>query len=305
MKDAMYSIAIACFLFASYSLKAQTSGFATSTDVKIYYRTFGEGIPLLIINGGPGFNSKGFEEVAKHIAEMGYQSILYDQRGTGKSVLSVLDSNHLTLDLMVQDLEALRKTLGLEDWIVLGHSFGGMLANYYATKHPDHIRAIIHSSSGGVDLRLLSHAQNGINQNLSLSEQDSLRYWGERYRASNNPTDRRQFNRFFARAYVSDKKHVPQVAERMMQGDRQINRLLWANMRAIDFDTKDILWSFEKPVLILQGDSDILAPQVAEDAHELFPNSSLHFIKNCGHYGWLDNPKEYWQAIEEFLKAFE
>ncbi|MCB0663128.1 MAG: hypothetical protein KDC24_10335, partial [Saprospiraceae bacterium] len=53
----------------------------------ISYKTFGEGKPILIINGGPGMNSNGFQFMAEKIAALGYQTILFDQRGTGGSIL--------------------------------------------------------------------------------------------------------------------------------------------------------------------------------------------------------------------------
>ncbi len=53
----------------------------------IRYQTFGEGTPILIINGGPGMNSQGFQDVAEKISLFGFSTIIYDQRGTGNSPL--------------------------------------------------------------------------------------------------------------------------------------------------------------------------------------------------------------------------
>jgi proline iminopeptidase len=60
------------------------------------------------------------------------------------------------MSMMVKDLECLRQHLRLDRWIILGHSFGGMLARYYATIHPQRITSLSLSSSGGIDLELLS-----------------------------------------------------------------------------------------------------------------------------------------------------
>lgn len=154
-------------------------GFVASDGINIYYQTFGEGNPIFIINGGPGFNSEGFAAMVKEIANLGYRTIIYDQRGTGKSKLEILDSTTITMDLMVKDIEAVREKLGYKEWVVLGHSFGGMMANYYASKHPERVKAIIASSSGGMDLALLANAGSEILSRLSESEQDSLRYYRE------------------------------------------------------------------------------------------------------------------------------
>ncbi|MBC8883162.1 hypothetical protein H9X57_06365 [Flavobacterium piscinae] len=78
-------------------------------ELETSFRVFGKGNPILIINGGPGMNSEGFVEIAKEIAALNYQAIIYDQRGTGNSKLEVIDSSTITMDLMVQDMEHLRK----------------------------------------------------------------------------------------------------------------------------------------------------------------------------------------------------
>src|SRR4029077_10005765 len=100
--------------------------------------------------------------------------------GTGRSVLNEIDSSTITMKLMVEDLECLREHLKINTWIILGHSFGGMLASYYASVHPQHVEALILSSSGGMDLGLLASAGKNINSKLTRTESDSLAYWSEK-----------------------------------------------------------------------------------------------------------------------------
>lgn len=149
---------------------------AQEKDASIHFQTYGEGPPLLIINGGPGMSSEGFVPLAKMLAK-NHQAIIFDQRGTGRSVLKNTNRSTVTMDLMVDDMERLRQQLNLQKWTVLGHSFGGMLAAYYATKHPDKISAMILSSSGGLDLELFSYLN--INGKLSAEDQQQLNYWNK------------------------------------------------------------------------------------------------------------------------------
>ncbi len=58
-----------------------------------------------------------------------FRTIIYDQRGTGRNTIDLPDSNNITMDLMVTDIENLRKKLKIQKWTVLGHSFGGLLGN--------------------------------------------------------------------------------------------------------------------------------------------------------------------------------
>lgn len=292
------------FLVFAFSLVAsgQVSQIIEREDGQIHYRLFGSGEPILIINGGPGFSSSGFTPIAKELAALGYQSILYDQRGTGKSTLNKIDESTITVDLMADDIEVLRKHLGFEEWIVFGHSFGGMLASYYTSKYPDRVEAIIYSATGGVDLHLIEDARINLEARLSPAEIDSLRLSRERFVEINDDATRLTYNRHLAKAYLYHDDYVETVSKRLMEGDLSMNRMVWNNMRSIDFDCKEALSLFRKPVLILQGKQDVLSDEVAIRAHGVFPNSELYFIDKCGHYGWLDQKEEYIGRIKTFLK---
>ncbi len=298
MKKGILFLLIA-FLFIQ--LRAQKEGFAESTGVKIYYRTFGSGIPVLIINGGPGLNSDGFTDLAKALS-VHNQTIIYDQRGTGKSVMQKIDSSTVTMQLMTEDIENLRKHLNIHKWVVLGHSFGGMLASYYAAIHPEVIISMILSSSGGIDLELLSDVGNNINSRLTKQQSDSVNFWTQKI----NEGDTSYFAKFqrakaLANAYVLDKKYVPVIAVRLTQSNMQINNLIWEDLRKIKFNCAPKLSSFNKPVLIIQGKEDIVDPKLAQKAHEILKNSKLVFVDHSVHYGWLDNKEQYLGEVEKFV----
>ncbi len=282
---------------------AQTEGYIASGNSKIYYRTFGKGEPLLIINGGPGMNSDGFVNLAKELSKNN-KTIIYDQRGTGKSALSKLDSTTITMDLMVDDIEKLRQHLKIEKWAILGHSFGGMLASYYATLYPQNIASLILSSSGGIDLELLTYVSQRVNNRLSKQERDSLDYWNQKINAGDTSHYvRLQRGLALAPAYVYDRKNIPAIAERLTQGNSAINELVWQDLQKIKFDCAAQLSHFDKPVLIIQGKQDIIEEKTALKEHKVLKNSKLVLLDNCVHYGWLDKHDEYFSELEKFLKS--
>lgn len=289
---------ILTFGFHINGIKAQETGFAPSENVNIHYRIFGSGSPLLVINGGPGFSSEGFTGLAKQLSE-NYRVILYDQRGTGKSTMTAANNTNMTMDLMVEDMEALRRHLEISEWTILGHSFGGILANYYTVHHPERVSALIASSSGGVDLGLL--ADFDITRQLSHAERDSLAYWTTRINEGDTTSHANQKRReFFAAAYVYDDKHIAEIARRMTQSNSRINGLIWSDLQNIEYDVTDELSEFDKPVLIIQGKQDILHERTAIKALEAFPNAELVLLDECGHYGWLDQPQQYFDSIFSF-----
>ncbi|MBC7912604.1 MAG: alpha/beta fold hydrolase [Pyrinomonadaceae bacterium] len=289
-------------LLLNLTCKGQNDGTVRSSDsTQIYFRSFGSGKPLLIINGGPGMNSNGFENLAIKLSATS-KSIIYDQRGTGKSNLTTLNSSTITMDLMIADIESLRKYLKIEKWSILGHSFGGMVASYYATKYPEHIESIILSSSGGIDLELLEYVGERINSKLSKQESDSLSYWnGKINKGDTSYPTRLGRGRALAPAYLYNKKNIPFLAERLTQGNAKLNQLMWDDLHKIKFDCSEKLKTFNKPVLIIQGKQDIIKPETAEKAHRILKNSKIVYMENCGHYGWLDNETAYFREVNSFL----
>ncbi len=297
MKLSYFIVLITTFGFS------QTDNTITSGNSKLHYRTFGIGKPLLIINGGPGMNSEGFAGVAEEISKFGYQTIIYDQRGTGKSTLENANSKTVTMDLMVQDMENLRKHLKIEKWTILGHSFGGIMASYYATKHPETIDKLIFSSSGGVNMKFTSYVQNRLQNNLTKIQRDSMSFYQRKMDNGDSSTATlKKRASFLANAYVYDKSKAAIIANRLTQTKFEINSLVFENLRKIEFDCTNEFKNFNKPVLVLQGKNDIISIETAKEIANAFPNSKLILMDNCAHYGWLDAKEVYLNSIEKFLK---
>jgi proline iminopeptidase len=292
-------LTIAFFTLFGYS---QTEETIISGDSKLHYKTFGSGKPILIINGGPGMNSDGFAFVAEELTKMNHQAIIYDHRGTGKSIIDNPNRENITMDLMVEDIENLRKHLKIEKWSILGHSFGGIMTTYYASKHPETIDKLIFSSSGGVNLKFTNYINARLYSNLTSLEKDSLNYYQQkRVSDSTNPKNLEKFAHFKAKAYVFDKSKSAQVEKRMTQTNFKINSLVFENLEKINFDCSHSFKDFKQSVLVLQGKNDIITVGTAHEIASTFPNSKLVLMENCGHYGWLEAKELYFNSINKFL----
>ena len=294
---------IYCLFFLSFShvAYAQTESSIKNGTATIHYKTFGAGKPILIINGGPGMNSDGFASLAKSLSGKN-KTIIYDQRGTGKSFVDKVNDSTITLQLMLSDIEVLRKHLKINSWVILGHSFGGMLASYYAANYPANTDALILSASGGIDLELLSYLQQNIQKNLSGEDQKLLDYWNSRI-SDGDTSYKARLNRgtALAPAYIYNKEYTAVIAERLTQGNSEVNNLVWEDMRKIKFDCSAKQSKYNKPVLIIQGKQDIIEEKTALKAKKVLKKSTVIFLDNCRHYGWLDAPEEYFNAIRVFL----
>lgn len=123
------------------SLPSQ-EGYITVHDGHLYYREFGHGLPIIVVHGGPGLDQGYLQPQLLELAS-DYRLIFYDQRGSGKSFDTKIDEEHINIDQFVNDLDVLRKSLGLDKFVVMGHSWGGFLAMEYAIAHQDHLMGLI------------------------------------------------------------------------------------------------------------------------------------------------------------------
>lgn len=300
----IYIVFISMFnkLYFIFILFFASNGFAQKSTFKTHYRTFGKGQPIVIINGGPGMNSNGFAGVAEQIAQMGFQTIIYDQRGTGKSQLDSLNNQTITMDLMAEDLEKLRKELNLTKWTVMGHSFGGLLASHYFAKYPASVERLIFSSSGGVNMKFVSYVQDRLMNNLTSQQRDSLTFYQNKMQKGDTTYQTRLKRAgFLANAYVFDKTHAPKIASRLMEISLNINGLVFQDLNKIKYDYTNQFTKTNIPVLVIQGTNDIISVETAKEIKQSFGNAQIQILEKCAHYGWLDKPEEYFNALKQFL----
>lgn len=110
-------------------------------DGKLYVEQEGKGTPIVLVSGGPGCTHQVFHPWFSESAKFG-RVIYYDQRGVGQSDYDSTCKKY-TIKQAVMDLENLRKALGIEKWVVVGHSYGGFLAQCYALEHADRMLGLV------------------------------------------------------------------------------------------------------------------------------------------------------------------
>jgi pimeloyl-ACP methyl ester carboxylesterase len=116
-------------------------GYVDIGDCSLYVEEEGKGVSIVLLHGGPGSTHNDFHphfSRAKDFARV----IYYDQRGCALSDYEPGEGGY-SVKQAVNDLEKLRKALGIEGWTVLGHSYGGYLAQRYAMKYPESVKGLI------------------------------------------------------------------------------------------------------------------------------------------------------------------
>lgn len=113
----------------------------TSDNVKLYTKKSGKGPYLLYVHGGPGAWSKSFEDLGGKNLEDEFTVVYYDLRGCGRSESP--QHEDYTLERMMLDIEEIRQFYKIEQFFIMGHSFGGVLITQYAHLYPQNLRGLI------------------------------------------------------------------------------------------------------------------------------------------------------------------
>lgn len=136
-KVAFFLLFIGLIAFAN----AQEQYILTSDSVKLYINVKGEGPACLYLHGGPGSGSYWLEKTMGPFLEKNFQMIYLDQRGVGRSTSP--KNGDYSMSRMVMDFEEVREHLGIEQWLTLGHSFGGLLQMGYVNQKTEVIKGML------------------------------------------------------------------------------------------------------------------------------------------------------------------
>ncbi len=251
---------------------------------------------LIVLHGGPGFDHSGLRGDFDGFADIA-QVIYIDHRGNGRSVPS--EPSTWTLAQWGDDVRALCDALGIEKPIVLGQSFGGMVAQSYATRHPEHPRALILSSTAArMDFPVsmaLFHEMGG-EEALAIA----TRMW-----ESGRDDEFDAYERVCMPLYNTQVRAGGADARARVVMRREVYRhvsLPGGEMRRMDF--RDALAKVVCPTLIVAGERDPITPPHL--SRELLTSikaapAMLRIYDDCGHGAFRDQPDVVLPAIRQFI----
>lgn len=286
-------------------------GFVTGRGPRIYYKTLGKGIPLLLLHGGPGADHSDFlpalEPLARHC-----RLILIDERGSGRSE-RLTDPKGYTLDAMVEDIERLRKHLKLERLVVLGHSFGGILAQAYATRHPRRLLGLVLAGTASsarcvhADFRKI---RNGLSASLRrrLARYEKAGIFGPsgdyepRYAAASAQALARYL---YAKPPPAQYRDSPPLGTEVLREMwvRRSDFRIEGNLAGFDFTRQ--LRRVTVPGLIVVGDRDLVSTRSAETSRVSLPRATLVVMAECAHMMFVDQTVRFNRLITDFLSVCE
>lgn len=289
------------FLTTPADAQAARQGLLSLDDARLFYEVVGSGEPIVVVHGGPGLDHQYLQPGLDALATRN-TLVYYDQRGTGRSSAELVDSV-ITFDAFVEDIDALRETLGYERISVLGHSFGALIALEYTRRYPDRTRALILMSPVEPGSRYREETARRQEERLSAElreEMEELRR-SEAF-AARDPATLSRFYRLAFRPVVRD----PAVVDRLdldlsgttaRQG-QDVARLLGTSLGEVEW--WDRLPSIETPTLVLHGRFDAPPLEMARALAEAFPLGTFEAL-NAGHFPYAEDRQGVLSAVSSFF----
>ena len=253
--------------------------------MKLFYRKFGQGKPLIILHGLFG-QSDNWNTLAKQFAENGFEVYTVDLRNHGLSPHNEV----WNYQVMSDDILELVNDNNLQNIILLGHSMGGKVAMQFAIQHQELLDKLV-----VIDIAPKYYPQRNKEVLMALN-------------AVNLAT-------------VKTRKEIETVLSKYITdfGTRQflLKNIFWKENTDLDwrFNLKVITTEFENtgeatpvgiicatPALFIRGaESNYILDEDLTSIQDIFPNSILETIANAGHWVHAEKPKEFFECVMNFI----
>lgn len=279
------------------------STFASYDGTRLAYTEVGSGPRLVCLPGGPGRASAYLEDLGGLTSER--TLVLLDARATGHSEVPA-DPSTLRFDRLAEDVEALRVHLDEERLDLLGHSAGTVVAQAYASAHPDRLRSLVLVTPADV-------LQGGQREDVpAIRERRAGEAWypdaAEAASAiATAPPSQAQALMRAARPFYYGRWDERTQAH-AASADRQMSRRAELGFRASG-ETVDVpalvagLGRVDAPVLVLGAELDAATGVAAvERVAACFPRAETVVLPHAGHFPWVDEPEAFRSAVAGFLR---
>jgi proline iminopeptidase len=261
--------------------------------------------PVLFLHGGPGDNSYGFAKLMGERLEQGRRMVYLDQRGSGRSERPW--DGRYSLAVLVEDMEALRQELGVERWVLLGHSFGGTLALEYAARHPQRVAGVVYvsgfsdaESSFATWKRELERLHPG-----RLAETASAEVATDYARVMRalKGLDARDFFQALQFHHAASRERLEAVdAESGLRNTGELSQALFSQeLPTYRFTASERITA---PVLVIGGRYDhAIGVDSLRALARALPRATFLEYEESGHYPYLEEADRFERDVRDFLQS--
>lgn len=280
---------------------------------KVWTKKIGDGkIKVLLLHGGPGFTHDYFECFEDFLPKEGIEFYYYDQLGVGNSDIPE-DTSLWNIPRYVEEVEQVRKGLGLEQFYLLGHSWGSMLSMEYLQKYQTHVKAAV-----------LSNMTAGIKAYETYSQQLKEQYFTKQQLVTYDSLDKLKL--YESPAYqellmntlytnVVCRIPIENWPEPLMRAFKKSNHTIYIQMQGVDefhvtgnfknWEMWDSLPNIKIPTLVIGGMYDEMNPEDMKREGKLIPNSHTYLCPEGSHLAMYDDQQNYFTNLIKFLKDVE
>jgi len=219
----------------------------------------------------------------------------------------------LGLGAQIADIERIRRILGDDKLILVGHSWGGFLASLYAAEFPEHVEALILISPANTlimpqpdaDSDLFASVRARLPEN-KLAEYDAFvkDYFDFNKLFTRTDADLIAMDAKFSEYYLSV-TGAPEE-EQVQQGEPG-GWMTWGMYISMGqrHDYRPALKNVTAPVLVIHGADDLQSEAASRLYEEAFPNAEFTVIENAGHFSFEEQPADFAKIVSQFLSGLK
>jgi proline iminopeptidase len=296
------------------SVHHPAGAFVTISGKRIWYESEGAGDPLILLPGGPGGSHDYFHPFFSRLRGA-FRVIYFDPFGTGRSGRSTNIKDY-SLAGEIEEIEGLRNALALGRINLLGHSYGGVLAQAYVERYPGSVKRLILSNAlvtAAAWNETNAHANaetkeffpENTDRMAELQAQGAGSMSPEMAKASPDPAKVTAHFFFYDRSnahYIvfNDTTFNPEVSS-AIGGD---NMDVTVGGDLAHFDFRNTLRSLRVPILIMAGREDgVVLPRLAQELRRAAPQAEFVMFERSGHYPFIEETDKAMRVITTFLRG--
>jgi proline iminopeptidase len=288
---------------------ASREGYVPVDNARLYYRDIGEGLPIVVLHGGPDFDHTYFLPDLDRLSDR-FRLIYYDQRGRGQSGENVRPDD-VSIASEIRDLESLRQHFQLESFAVMGHSWGGLLALEYAIRHPRRASHLILMNAAPASRDDYILLRQELPRKRAAGDVEAMKALSAtaKYQEGDLATDA-EYYRIHFRATVRRPAHLERVIQRLrlnvtkegiLKARAIEERLYSETWLSSDYDIRPKLKQLSIPTLVIHGDYDFIPVQIAEHVAQAISGARLVVLQGCGHFSFLECPDHVRKELAGFF----
>jgi pimeloyl-ACP methyl ester carboxylesterase len=251
---------------------------------------------LLLLHGGPGFDHSIFKPWFGQLRDSA-QLVYLEHRGNGRSDRG--PDGELHLDRWGDDVRAFCEALEIREPVVLGVSFGGFVAQAYATRHPDHPRGLILCNTTA------RHREDRVLEMFERLGGRETRAAAAAYLRNPSLETLSDFARLCVPVYNRRPQDVDALARALPHSNFDLNISFFRDeFRRFDFGAA--LASVRCPTLVIAGEDDPITP--VADSEDIAAALPAHLVRlerfpGCGHPVYQDDDERFFRVVREFLRS--